>query len=76
MKKKLHRADQIVENLREQFNTLNDLSVEKSFELLELLQKQETFNLWLLAKSNIKFVSELAQVVKEDRENKKTKEIA
>lgn len=76
MKKKLHRADQIVENLREQFNTLNDLSVEKSFELLELLQKQETFNLWLLAKSNIKFVSELAQVVKEDRENKKAKGVA
>ena len=76
MKKKLHRADQIVENLREQFNTLNDLSAEKSFELLELLQKQETFNLWLLAKSNIKFVSELAQVVKEDRENKKAKGVA
>tara|TARA_R100000773_G_C4220482_1_gene119188 strand:+ start:3109 stop:3339 length:231 start_codon:yes stop_codon:yes gene_type:complete len=76
MKKKLHRADQIVENLKEQFGTLNDLSAEKSFELLELLQKQETFNLWLLAKSNIKFVSDLAQIVKEDRENKKAKEIA
>ena len=76
MKKKLHRADQIVENLREQFGSLNDLSAEKSFELLELLQKQETFNLWLLAKSDIKFVSELAKIVKEDRENKKQKEIA
>ena len=76
MKKKLHRADQIVENLKEQFSSLNDLSAEKSFELLELLQKQETFNLWLLAKSDIKFVSELANIVKEDRKNKKQKEIA
>ena len=76
MKKKLHRADQIVENLREQVGSLNDLSAEKSFELLELLQKQETFNLWLLAKSDIKFVSELANIVKEDRKNKKQKEIA
>ena len=76
MKKKLHRADQIVENLREQFGSLKDLSAEKSFELLELLQKQETFNLWLLAKSDIKFVSELANIVKEDRKNKKQKEIA
>ena len=76
MKKKLHRADQIVETLREQFSSLNDLSAEKSFELLELLQKQETFNLWLLAKSDIKFVSELANIVKEDRKNKKQKEIA
>ena len=76
MKKKLHRADQIVENLKEKFNDLPDLSAEKSFELLELLQKQETFNLWLLAKADIKFVSHLARFVKDERELKKSREIA